>query len=286
MNEGYKASFRQIWKSMSLRFKIGLCIVAFFLVVSFVLYWFSPGDVMALSTYKRNQPLSWEHPLGTNRQGQDIFWLLVESIHNSMVVGIVVAIAATVIGVLIGLFSGFVGGAVDRVIMFICDSIIVIPSLPILILMGSMLRGRASLMMIAGILILFNWPWPARQARSMALTIREREFVNTARFSGEGLFKIVCVEIVPHVLSWAMANFVNTVLVAIGSEASLAVLGLSSTTTPTLGNMIYWARQYQAIMLKQWVWIGSPVLATSIMFIGLFLTYTGYNEYVAKKRGR
>ena len=66
----------------------------------------------------------------------------------------------------------------------------------------------------------------------------------------------------------------------------LAVLGLSSTTTPTLGNMIYWARQYQAIMLKQWVWIGSPVLATSIMFIGLFLTYTGYNEYVAKKRGR
>ena len=50
--------------------------------------------------------------------------------------------------------------------------------------------------------------------------------------------------------------------------------------------MIYWARQYQAIMLKQWVWIGSPVLATSIMFIGLFLTYTGYNEYVAKKRGR
>ena len=87
-------------------------------------------------------------------------------------------------------------------------------------------------------------------------------------------------------LSWAMANFVNTILVAIGSEASLAVLGLSSTTTPTLGNMIYWARQYQAIMKKQWIWIGSPVLATSILFIGLFLTYTGYNEYVAKKRGR
>ena len=125
-----------------------------------------------------------------------------------------------------------------------------------------------------------------RQARSMALTIREREFVNTARFSGESTLKIVCVEIVPHVLSWAMANFVNTILVAIGSEASLAVLGLSSTTTPTLGNMIYWARQYQAIMKKQWIWIGSPVLATSILFIGLFLTYTGYNEYVAKKRGR
>ena len=286
MNKGYKANFKQVWRSMSLRFKIGLGIVIAFFIIGFVVYLFSPGSVMTLSAFKKNQAPSWEHLLGTNKQGQDIFWLLIESIHNSMILGIVVAAAATAIGVLVGLLAGFIGGAVDRAIMLLCDSVIVIPSLPILILLGALLRGRATTMMIAAILIIFNWPWPARQARSMALTIREREFVNTARFSGESTLKIVCVEIVPHVLSWAMANFVNTILVAIGSEASLAVLGLSSTTTPTLGNMIYWARQYQAIMKKQWIWIGSPVLATSILFIGLFLTYTGYNEYVAKKRGR
>lgn len=286
MNKGYRANFKQVWRSMSLRFKIGLGIVIAFFIIGFVVYLFSPGSVMTLSAFKKNQAPSWEHLLGTNKQGQDIFWLLIESIHNSMILGIVVAATATAIGVLVGLLAGFIGGAVDRAIMLVCDSVIVIPSLPILILLGALLRGRATTMMIAAILIIFNWPWPARQARSMALTIREREFVNTARFSGESTLKIVCVEIVPHVLSWAMANFVNTILVAIGSEASLAVLGLSSTTTPTLGNMIYWARQYQAIMKKQWIWIGSPVLATSILFIGLFLTYTGYNEYVAKKRGR
>ena len=286
MNKGYRANFKQVWRSMSLRFKIGLGIVIAFFIIGFVVYLFSPGSVMTLSAFKKNQAPSWEHLLGTNKQGQDIFWLLIESIHNSMILGIVVAAAATAIGVLVGLLAGFIGGAVDRAIMLVCDSVIVIPSLPILILLGALLRGRATTMMIAAILIIFNWPWPARQARSMALTIREREFVNTARFSGESTLKIVCVEIVPHVLSWAMANFVNTILVAIGSEASLAVLGLSSTTTPTLGNMIYRARQYQAIMKKQWIWIGSPVLATSILFIGLFLTYTGYNEYVAKKRGR
>ena len=286
MNKGYRANFKQVWRSMSLRFKIGLGIVIAFFIIGFVVYLFSPGSVMTLSAFKKNQAPSWEHLLGTNKQGPDMFWLLIESIHNSMILGIVVAAAATAIGVLVGLLAGFIGGAVDRAIMLVCDSVIVIPSLPILILLGALLRGRATTMMIAAILIIFNWPWPARQARSMALTIREREFVNTARFSGESTLKIVCVEIVPHVLSWAMANFVNTILVAIGSEASLAVLGLSSTTTPTLGNMIYWARQYQAIMKKQWIWIGSPVLATSILFIGLFLTYTGYNEYVAKKRGR
>lgn len=286
MNTGYKANIKQIWSNMSMRFKIGLVLVIFFLLIGFFVYWFSPGDVMSLGTYKKNQPSSWEHILGTNKQGQDIFWLLVESIHNSMMLGFIVAGASTVIGVFVGLLSGFIGGLTDRVIMFLCDAILVIPSLPILILMGALLKGRASVLSIAGILIIFNWVWPARQVRSMALTIREREFINTARFSGENMIKIVCVEIVPHVLSWAFANFVNTILVAIGSESSLAVLGLSSTTTPTLGNMIFWARQYQAILLKQWVWIGSPIFAVVILFIGLFLTYTGYNEYVAKKRGR
>lgn len=286
MDNGYRANFKQVWKNMSLRFKIGLGMVIFFLIMGFVVYLFSPGKVMSLSTYKKNLAPSLEHFLGTNKQGQDIFWLLVEAVHNSMVLGFTVAGVSTIIGVFVGLLSGFIGGLADRIIMFICDVILVIPQLPILILMGALLKGRASVMSIAAILIIFNWVWPARQVRSMALTIREREFINTARFSGEGTVKIICVEIVPHVLSWAFANFVNTILVAIGSESSLAVLGLSSTTTPTLGNMIFWARQYQAILLKQWIWIGSPILAIVLLFIGLFLTYTGYNEYTAKKRGR
>lgn len=286
MSRQNRASFKQVWAAMSLRFKIGLGIVAFFLILGFIVPLFSPGNPTALGVYRKGAPPSWQHFLGTNRQGQDIFWLLVDSIQNSMILGITVAFAATVIGVLLGLTSGFIGGALDRVLMFLCDAIIVVPSLPILILMGSVLKGRASLMMIAGILIIFNWPWPARQARSMALTIREREFINTARFSGESWFKIVRVEILPHVLSWSMANFINTILVAMGAEASLAVLGLSSSTTATLGNMIFWARQYQAILLKQWMWIGSPVVAIILLLVGLFLTYTGYSDYTSTKRGR
>ena len=189
MNTGYKANIKQIWRNMSMRFKIGLVLVIFFLLIGFFVYWFSPGDVMSLGTYKKNQPSSWEHILGTNKQGQDIFWLLVESIHNSMMLGFIVAGASTVIGVFVGLLSGFIGGLTDRVIMFLCDAILVIPSLPILILMGALLKGRASVLSIAGILIIFNWVWPARQVRSMALTIREREFINTARFSGENMIK-------------------------------------------------------------------------------------------------
>ena len=84
--------------------------------------------------------------------------------------------------------------------------------------------------------------------RSIALSMRERQFVNTARFSGSGTFTILAEEIVPHIFSWAMANFVNTVLVAIATESGLAVIGLSSLEEATLGTTIYWALQHQALL--------------------------------------
>jgi len=271
---------------MTFRFKFGLFIVFVFFVLGFIFPLFNHTISTDLSTYIPNLIPSGEHWLGTNAQGQDIFWLMCDSIHNSLIIGVLVALCATVIGVIVGLIAGFVGGWVDRVLTLFIDTTIVIPSLPILILMGSLLKGRASIYMISLVLIIFNWPWPARQIRSIALTMREREFINTAKFSGEGLWKIITLEIVPYVLSWSMSNFINTVLVAIGAESGLAILGLSSSTTATLGNMIFWARQYQAIMMGKWIWIGAPVVSTVLLFIGLFCTLTGYNQYTSIKRGR
>ena len=148
-----------------------------------------------------------------------------------------------------------------------------------------MLQGRASLVLISIILILFNWPWPARQMRSIALSMRERQFVNTARFSGSSTLQILAEEIVPHIFSWAMANFVNTVLVAIATESGLAVIGLSSLEEATLGTTIYWALQHQALLGRRWWWIGSPVVAIILLFIALFLISTGISSLSAERRG-
>lgn len=281
-----RATFRDVWRTMELRFKIGLFILLFFVIVGLILPRFNPLDTSQMSTFRKNLPVSSKHLLGTNALGQDIFWQAVDAVQNSLIIGIVVAACSTAIGVLVGLFAGFSGGLIDRVLTFIGDAIIVIPSLPILILISSMMSGRTSIMTIAAVLTVFNWPWPARQARAMALTIREREFINTAHFSGENRLKIIVCEILPYVASWAMSNFIKTIMVAIGTESSLAILGLSSTTTATLGNMIYWARQYQAILQERWIWIGIPVGLTMLLFIGLFMTFTGYSDYTSRKRGR
>lgn len=278
---------KKFWKNANLRLKLGLIITAFFFILGFVVYYIPHINPFTFNTYTPKLGASWEHWLGTTNMGQDVTWLLIESIHNSLMIGLIVATIGTVVGVLVGLLAGFAGGALDRVLMVITDTFVVIPSLPILILMTSLMKGsNSTVLLMALVLAMFAWAWPSRQIRSMALTIKERDFIHTARFSGEGTLQIVVTEILPFALSWSLSNFMNATLSAIGSESSLAVLGLSPGNLVSLGNMIQWAREKNAIFNQQWLWIGAPIVATVVLFIGLFLLITGYNDYQSMKRGR
>lgn len=276
-----------MFKHWNSRLKIGAVVVLFFLILGFVVSLFCPiEDVMAWGQFPKNLKPSSEHWFGTTAIGQDIFWLAVMSLRNSLTLGIITAFLSTVIGVLVGLFAGLRGGAVDRFITLIMDSIIAVPSLPILILLGSILKGRIPILLLAVVLTFFSWPWPARQTRSMALSIRENDFISTARFSGESTMRIITKEIFPFVSDWSVANFTNAILSAISTESMLAVIGMSSNTMPTLGTMIYWANDRQAIMREDWFWIGTPVVVITVLFIALFLTMSGYQMYATMRRGK
>lgn len=287
-----KMTFKKFWRVSSIRLKIGIIATLFFLILGFIVPLFPHADVILYNTYPKNltgfttDPTGYFHLLGTTGMGQDTFWLLVEALRNSLQIGLITACIGTVCGVFVGLFSGFVGGWVDRILMVITDTFVVIPSLPVLILMASLMGASATAPKMALILGMFAWAWPSRQIRSMALTMKERDFIHTAWFSGEGKVQVVITEILPFVLSWSLSNFMNAVLSAIGSESSLAVLGLAPASLPTLGNMIQWARARSAIMLRRWWWIVPPIVATMLLFIGLFMLITGYNDYQSMKRGR
>jgi len=261
-------------------------ILAIFVLIGGILPWFAPTDPRVWQTYPRNRRPSLDHILGTTNLGQDVFWLLSCAIGNSLLLGVIVAFFATAIGVVLGLLAGFRGGAIDRGLSFLMDATIAVPSLPILILMASIMKGQASLLAIALILIAFNWPFPARQIRSVALSMREREFVHMAWFSGESAVRIIGLQIFPYLRTWATANFVNTVLVGIAVESSLAVIGLSSADQATLGTMIYWALKYQAVLAGRWWWIGPPVVAIIVLFVGLFLLASGLGQRSREARGR
>jgi peptide/nickel transport system permease protein len=270
---------------LNLRLKLGIAILAVFIIGSFVLPFFTSVDPSRQGTYLKTLPISGKHLLGTNSQGQDIFWFLVFSIRNSLMLGIAVSLCVTVISTLMGLSAGYIGGWYERVVMLVIDSFITIPVLPILIVLGALVRGNTSFFVVGIILVIFGWAWNARTVRSMALSLREREFVNMARFSGASTFDIIIREIFPYVYAYMVVGFINTVLFAINTEAALAVIGLSKVEVPTLGSIIFWALSYNALFIGQISWLVAPIVATVLLFLGLFLTSTGYNELFATRRG-
>ena len=153
-------------KALNLRLRIGIVLLILFTLMGFVLPWFASIDPRTWNSFPRNLPASWLHPLGTTSLGQDVFWFLSWAIRNSLLLGIIVAVCGNVIGVILGLTAGFRGGFTDRVLTMLMDTLIIIPSLPILILLSSLLQGRGTLTVIGVVLIIFTWPWPARQARA------------------------------------------------------------------------------------------------------------------------
>jgi peptide/nickel transport system permease protein len=272
-------------RKLNPRLTIGLTIVTILAVSSLILPFFAPANPAAQGTYLKNLPPSLAHPLGTNALGQDIFWYLVFAVRNSLILGVTVSIGITAISTFLGLSAGFIGGWYERVVVIFMDTFITIPVLPILIVLGAVVRGNTSFMVVAAILIIFGWAWNARTIRSMALTLREREFINMARFSGAGVMPIIAREIFPYVYAFMIVGFINTILFAINTEAALAVIGLSNVVIPTLGSIIFWALNYNAIMIGQPLWIIAPIVTTVTLFLGLFLTSTGYNEMFAERRG-
>ena len=270
---------------LNVRLAIGLLILLVMGLGSFILPIFAPVDPSIQASYMRNLPVSGAHILGTNSLGQDIFWFLVFAIRNSLTLGIIVAIGVTVIANLVGLSAGYIGGRFERIVMLLVDTFITVPLLPILIILGALIRGNTSFLTVGVIIVLFGWAWDARTVRSMALSLREREFINMARFSGANTMQILLREIFPYVSAYMVVGFINTVLFAVNTEATLAVIGLSKVEVPTLGSIIFWALNYNALFTGQYVWLVAPIVATITLFLGLFLTSTGFNQAFASKRG-
>jgi peptide/nickel transport system permease protein len=267
------------------RLATGLVILVIMGVGSFVLPSFAPADPSIQATYMRNLPATGVHWLGTNALGQDIFWFLVFAVRNSLTLGVVVAVGVTIIATIVGLSAGYVGGRFERAVMLIVDTFITIPLLPILIILGALIRGNTSFLTVGIIIIIFGWAWDARTVRSMALSLREREFINMARFSGATTIQILVREVFPYVMAYTLVGFINTILFAINLEATLAVIGLSKVEVPTLGSIIFWALNYNALFTGHYLWVVAPIVATIVLFLGLFLTSTGFNAAFANKRG-
>ncbi len=241
---------------------------------------FGPYDLKIWNVVPKDKPPSLEYWLGTSSLGQDVFWKATRAIANSLIIALTAAGLSRVIAVIVGLIAGYKGGTTDRVIMSANDSFVVLPLLPVLLLIASIMRGSLGTLGLGILLAIFGWAWDARQVRAQILSLRERGFTQTAIFSGCRTGRLVMKEHFPFVIPLLMATAINNMIFVIGMEIIIAVFGLSSLETPTLGTMIHWSVSYQAMLLGNWWWILTPVIACIILIFALYMLSTSLSEFL------
>ncbi len=255
---------------------IFLAVILALVVASF----FAPYDEMMTYVVIPDMPPSAEYWLGTNSRGQDLFWQLAASMRNTLMFGIVVALVSRVIAIAVGLISGYLGGRVDQVIMAINDTLNALPNIPILLLLVFVLRDQMSWPILAVTAALLGWQHDSRLIRSVALSLRNREFTRHAVFSGMRTGQILFREHLPYVMPIVFYTTMNNLIWAIGLEVTLSILGFSDINRPTIGGMIYWANAHSAMVAGIWWWIAVPMVFVVILFLGLFMLAMSVNEYI------
>ena len=253
-----------------------LGIVAVIALLSFV----SPYPPLDVYVVAPDMPPSMDHWLGTTSRGQDVFWQLSAAIRNTLAFGIVVAVISRVIALAVGLFAGYAGGPVDRLLMSVNDTFIVVPIFPILVLFYFVMRDQMSWALLALVAACLGWAYDARLIRSVALSLKTRDFTAQSAFCGMSAREIVTREHMPYVMPVVFTTTMNNMNWSIGLEVTLSVLGFTDVNTPTIGGMIYWANQHAALVSGIWWWIAAPVALVVVVFIALFLLAVSMNEYI------
>jgi peptide/nickel transport system permease protein len=260
-------------------FRVGAILLAFVLLLV-ILSFFSPYEPDDRRAVPRNEPPSIEYLMGTTSTGQDVFWMLTFGVRNTLIIAGVAVLIGRSIGVTLGMVSGYIGGNTDRAVSSIVDSFIVIPRLPLLILIAFVMRGQLSMLGLAILIGLLDWAHPSKRYRAQVLTLREREFTQTAVFSGMNVLKIVMQQHLPFIIPFLLADIVSGFLFAIGLEVTLSILGLSDLNTLTLGTMIYWGNYYQALLTNR-IWnLAAPIIASVIIVVGFYLVSVGLTTYL------
>jgi peptide/nickel transport system permease protein len=198
------------------------------LLVIFILVALFPGviahDNPNAEIYPRSLGPSLRHLLGTTSFGQDIYAQVVWGTRPVLLIAFGVGIGATLIAMLVGVAAAYLGGAWDGSLSLVTDVLLVIPLFPLLIIIGSYLHGVGTLVMIV-VITATGWSFTARQLRSQALSLRNRDFLQAARVRGERSLYIIVVEIIPTMTSLLVASFLTNALYAVLFSSSLQFIG-------------------------------------------------------------
>ena len=246
-----------------------------------------PGTSFPANYYPLPFPPSAAHWLGTTVFAQDVLSQVLASTQATLFVGLLAASIATVLSILFGVTAGYVGGGTDEGLSLVANVFLAIPGLPLLIVLADYVpNAGSSILLVAAIIAVTTWAYSARTLRAQTLSLRNRDFVEAARVSGEGRLRIILVEVLPNLIPIVAASFLFTTLSAIGAYVAIAFLGLAGSPTSYPPGLWNWGEMLRegfannAVRSGWWWWWAPPGIMVALLGTGLALLNFGIDEFI------
>jgi peptide/nickel transport system permease protein len=246
-----------------------------------------PGTHIPADYYPLPLPPSPAHWLGTTVFAQDVWSQLLVSTQATVAVGLLAAALATVLSIIVGVTAGYLGGGADEGLSLVGNVFLAIPGLPLLIVLADYVPAAGtSIFLVSLIIAITAWAYSSRVLRAQTLSLRNRDFVEAARVSGEGRFRIIVVEILPNLIPIVAASFLFTTLYAIGAYVAISFLGLAGSPTSSPPGLWNWGDMLRetfasdAVRGGWWWWWLPPGLCIALLGTGLALLNFGIDEFI------
>jgi peptide/nickel transport system permease protein len=255
----------------------GALILLFFVVFAVIGPWVTPFDPNATGSSVVAGP-SGTHWFGTDQLGRDIFSQLLVGTRGVIVVGFAAGAIATILSLLIGIASGYLPGRGGEALNVLSNVFLVLPALPLLIIITSATPNNGGWIVVLTI-GLTSWAWNARLLRAQTLSLRRRDYIESARATGESTPRIIVFEILPNLTAIIASGFVGTVVFTVLLEITLAFVGINVSEW-NWGTVLYWAQSQDALAQNAWWWFVPAGLAIALLGSGLALLNFGIDEFV------
>lgn len=254
---------------MNFATRLGLTIVAVFLMVAAAGPRLAPFDPARPALAENLRTPSLSHPFGQDRLGRDILSRTLYGARVSLVVGLSTVAISLTLGTIIGLFSGFAGGWIDEVVMRAVDVLLAFPGILLAIALSAVLGPSLGNVVLA--LSVIGWTGYARLVRAETLSLRERAHVESAVSLGAGPLRIVGRHILPLLAGPLAVQATFGFAGAVVAEASLSFLGLGTQPpAPSWGAMLNEGRNFLLVAPHVALFPGLAVFFTvlGINFLG------------------
>lgn len=234
------------------------------------------ANPLSAGTFQRYLPPSYEHPLGTDQWGRDLFAMALIGLKFSLQIGIISGGFSTLIAIVVALMGGWWRGIVDDILNYITNAILVIPVFPIIIAIA--IYVRTGLIELSLLLVLFSWPWAARTIRAQVLSLREQPYIDMARVTNLRGIEIIFEEIFPNIVPYVITTFSGAVISTMMAETGLRLIGVGPAEIPSIGYFLEQASRWGVLTTGAYNVIVPPILFLIVTFISLNLINVGLDE--------